>query len=155
MCLFGWSTAHKEDLDTELLPRLGADANVGLSSAAVKARLAEHGPNALTPPRRTPAWVRFLKELTGFFSLLLWAGATLCFVGYAIDRSHDHLFLGVALVVVIVATGAFSFYQNSRSESLMAGFRGLLPPRVRVLRDGTTDEVAAAGLVSSSSRPGT
>lgn len=140
-------TAHREDLESELLPRLGTDREKGLTAAAARAALAKHGPNQLTPPRRTPVWVRFLRELTGFFSLLLWGGAALCFVGYALDRARDHLFLGVTLVFVVVTTGIFSFVQNATSENLMAGFRDMLPPRVRVVRDGTPDEVAADRVV--------
>ncbi|KAL7555017.1 hypothetical protein ACHAWF_018598 [Thalassiosira exigua] len=139
-------TAHKEGLD-ELLERLGVNKHTGLSSDAAKAALAAHGPNQLTPPRQTPAWVKFFKELTGFFSLLLWGGSILCFAGYAIDRSKDHLFLGIVLVVVVVVTGIFSFVQNSKSESLMNSFKNMLPPKVKVMRDGTTDEVISTQIV--------
>ena len=57
-------TAHKEPLD-ELLDRLNVNQHVGLSSSSAKLLLSEHGNNMLTPPRQTPAWVKFLKELTG------------------------------------------------------------------------------------------
>ena len=140
-------TAHKEDLDTELLKRLGVNQHTGLDSDAAKVKLAELGQNILTPPKQTPAWVKFLKELTGFFSLLLWGGSFLCFTGYFIDRSKDHLFLGIVLVFVVVVTGIFSFVQNAKSESLMASFKSMLPPKVKVLRDGTTDEVVSTNIV--------
>lgn len=48
-------------------------------------RLARDGPNALTPPKTTPEWVKFCKQLFGGFSLLLWIGALLCFLAYAIQ----------------------------------------------------------------------
>jgi len=53
----------------------------------------------------------------------------------------------VVLVAVVMATGIFSFMQNSKSESLMASFANMLPPKVAVTRDGKTDEVGAASLV--------
>ena len=123
------------------------NANVGLSTDDAKARLEKYGRNMLTPPMQTPAWIKFIKELTGFFSLLLWGGATLCFVGFSIDHSKDHLFLGIVLVFVVVVTGIFSYVQNSKSESLMNSFKNMLPPKVKVIRDGRSDEVVASNLV--------
>jgi len=131
----------------ELLNRLEVDPGAGLSSGSVKRKVKEHGENMLTPPAQTPVWIKFVKELTGFFSLLLWGGAILCFFGYAIDGSADHLFLGIVLVFVVVVTGVFSFYQNSKSESLMNSFKNMLPPKVKVLRDGCQDEILALSLV--------
>ena len=139
-------TAHLEDLN-ELLGRLGVNPATGLTSRDAERLLKDHGTNVLTPPKSTPTWIKFLKELTGFFSLLLWAGAGLCFVGYTIDRSEDHLFLGVVLVFVVVVTGVFSFVQNSKSENLMNSFKDLLPPRVKIIRDGHSDEVTALNIV--------
>lgn len=137
---------HKEELQ-ELLDRLGVHPGHGLDTNKAKELLAKFGPNHLTPPKQTPAIVKFIKELTGFFSLLLWGGAVLCFVGYSIDRSEDHLFLGVVLVFVVIVTGIFSFIQNSKSESLMNSFKNMLPPKVKVLRGGRSDEIVAMDLV--------
>lgn len=47
--------------------------------------LTRDGPNTLTPPKTTPEWIKFCKQLFGGFSLLLWTGAILCFVAYSIQ----------------------------------------------------------------------
>lgn len=57
----------------------------GLSHAKAKENLERDGPNALTPPKQTPEWVKFCKNLFGGFALLLWIGAVLCFVAYGIQ----------------------------------------------------------------------
>ena len=49
--------------------------------------MARDGPNELTPPKTTPEWVKFCKQLFGGFALLLWIGAILCFVAYSIQSS--------------------------------------------------------------------
>lgn len=46
------------------------------------------GPNALTPPKTTPEWVKFCNQLFRGFSLLLWVGAILCFIAYSIEVSN-------------------------------------------------------------------
>ena len=42
------------------------------------------GENTLTERGKVPAYVVFLHEQTGFFSLLLWLGAALCFIAYGL-----------------------------------------------------------------------
>lgn len=56
----------------------------GLSHAKAKENLERDGPNALTPPKQTPEWVKFCKQLFGGFALLLWIGSILCFIAYGI-----------------------------------------------------------------------
>jgi len=138
---------HTEDLQ-KLFERLGVNPSTGLSSAEVNRLIKEQGPNSLTPPKQTPTWVKFLKELTGFFSLLLWGGAILCFIGYILTPAFDVLCLGITLCVVNIITGVFSFYQNNKSESLMNSFANMLPPKVKVIRNGgVTDEVPSINIV--------
>ncbi len=66
----------------------------GLTTAQAKANLERDGPNALTPPKTTPEWVKFCRQLFGGFSMLLWVGAILCYVAYAIEVSNTPDVLG-------------------------------------------------------------
>ena len=66
----------------------------GLTSGQAKANLERDGPNALTPPKTTPEWIKFCKNLFGGFAMLLWVGAILCFVAYSIEVSTMEDVLG-------------------------------------------------------------
>jgi sodium/potassium-transporting ATPase subunit alpha len=94
----------------------------GLSHAKAKENLERDGPNALTPPKQTPEWVKFCKNLFGGFALLLWIGAILCFIAYSIQAStveepaDDNLYLGIVLSAVVIVTGIFSYYQVSSTS---------------------------------------
>lgn len=89
----------------------------GLTHARAKQHLELYGPNALTPPKQTPEWIKFLKNLFGGFGILLWVGSILCFVAYFIqaktvdEPADDNLYLGIVLAVVVLVTGIFSYYQ--------------------------------------------
>uniref|UniRef100_A0A8C7XY71 Sodium/potassium-transporting ATPase subunit alpha n=1 Tax=Oryzias sinensis TaxID=183150 RepID=A0A8C7XY71_9TELE len=61
----------------------------GLTNALAAEYLARDGPNALTPPPTTPEWVKFCRQLFGGFSILLWIGAILCFLAYAIQAATE------------------------------------------------------------------
>merc|ERR1711884_418962 len=114
----------------------------GLTKRQAQESLDKYGKNALTPPPTTPEWVKFCQNLFGGFSLLLWFGAILCFIAYGIQASayeeppDDNLYLGVVLTVVVVVTGVFSYYQESKSSKIMESFKNLVPQYALCLRDG-------------------
>merc|ERR1711992_267484 len=132
---------HKISAD-ELFKRFGVNPATGLTASQAKAAFEKHGPNALTPPPTTPEWVKFLQALFGGFATLLWIGAILCFIAFAIQVTNfeeppeDNLYLGVVLTAVVVITGIFSYYQESKSSKIMESFKNLVPQFALVYRDG-------------------
>jgi sodium/potassium-transporting ATPase subunit alpha len=89
-----------------------------------------------------------LGEFTGFFSLLLWFGGILCFIGYGMDSSTpDNLFLGSVLIGVVLITGFFSYYQSAKAANLMADFANFIPKKAKVIRDNKWTEIEARLLV--------
>lgn len=78
-----------------------------------------------------------IRELTAPFSLLLWAGAILCFVAYALSTSDpSNLYLGIVIAVVNLLSGFMTFYQNLKSENIMGSFKDFIPPETIVIRNG-------------------
>ena len=132
---------HKLSQD-ELFKRFSVNPDTGLTAAQAKASFEKHGPNALTPPPTTPEWVKFLQALFGGFAMLLWLGAVLCFVAYGIQAStqeqppDDNLYLGIVLTAVVVITGVFSYYQESKSSKIMESFKNMVPQYALCLREG-------------------
>ncbi|GFV96111.1 hypothetical protein TNCV_1870721 [Trichonephila clavipes] len=126
----------------DLYQRLGSNPDRGLTTNKAKEVFARDGPNALTPPKKTPEWVKFCKNLFGGFALLLWIGAVLCFIAYSIQAStfeeapDDNLYLGIVLSVVVIVTGVFSYYQEAKSSKIMESFKNMVPQYAIVLRDG-------------------
>lgn len=91
-----------------------------------------------------------MKELTGFFSLLLWFGSVLCFIGYAIQEDKEdpsNLYLGWVLAIVVLITGIFSYQQSSKSAEMMAQFENFIPPIAYVIRDGREEMIEAKFIV--------
>merc|ERR1712123_105239 len=132
---------HKISLP-ELYKRFQTDPNRGLTAAKAASNLERDGLNALTPPKKTPEWVKFLKCVFGGFALLLWTGAVLCFVAYTIqalsfeEPPDDNLYLGVVLTTVVILTGVFSYFQEAKSNSIMESFGSMVPQYALVIRDG-------------------
>ncbi|XP_050440873.1 sodium/potassium-transporting ATPase subunit alpha isoform X1 [Adelges cooleyi] len=132
---------HKITLD-ELYQRFGTHPEAGLTHAKARENLERDGPNTLTPPKTTPEWIKFSKQIFGGFSALLWVGAFLCFLAHKAetsttnDANDDYFYLGIILVAVVVITGIFSYYQQAKSSAIVDSFRNLVPQFAVVIRQG-------------------
>lgn len=82
---------HKQSMDEHLHSaediaiRYATDLTAGLRSSKIDELLVQYGHNELTPPKTRHVLLLFMDNMTGFFSLLLWGAAILCFIGYALD----------------------------------------------------------------------
>nr|XP_032832154.1 potassium-transporting ATPase alpha chain 2-like [Petromyzon marinus] len=137
----------------ELEKKHQTDLKKGLAVAVAAERLEHNGPNSLTPPKGTPEWLKFMRQMMGGFSLLLWAGAILCWMAYGIQYSQDrniprdNLYLGVVLAAVVILTGCFAYYQEAKSTNIMDSFANMVPQQAQVIRGGEKLQIVATGLV--------
>lgn len=122
-----------------LAARFSTDIKTGLSTQQARDVHAIQGDNALSKKDAVPWYCLFLHEMIGFFSLLLWFGAALCFIGFIIQEDKEdkaNLYLGIVLAAVTFITGCFSYAQSSKSAEMMAQFENFIPPTAFVIRDG-------------------
>lgn len=144
-------TEHHATID-EVCRQYETDVNKGISDAEVKKRHERDGYNELTPPKTTPEWIKFCRNLFGGFSTLLWIGAILCFLAYGIecvntdDPVEDNLYLGVVLATVVIVTGVFQYYQESKSDKIMESFKNMVPQQALVVRNGEKKSIVARDL---------
>nr|XP_055100298.1 potassium-transporting ATPase alpha chain 2 [Symphalangus syndactylus] len=137
----------------ELEEKYGTDINTGLSSTRAAKLLARDGPNSLTPPKQTPEIIKFLKQMVGGFSILLWVGAFLCWIAYGIQYSSDksaslnNVYLGCVLGLVVILTGIFAYYQEAKSTNIMSTFNKMIPQQALVIRDSEKKTIPSEQLV--------
>jgi len=132
----------------DVAKHFNSDHEKGLTDDQVVKNMERYGRNVLTPPKTVHPCCMFFAHLTGFFSLLLWVAAILCFIAYGLDDTQpENLYLGVVLSVVVFMTAVFSFYQDYQSAAVMAGFKNMLPPQTSVYRNGVPVEIDAKELV--------
>ncbi len=78
-------TEHLLSID-ELCSKLQTNLETGLSESEAAFRLKRDGLNQFTPPKQTPKWILFIREMTGGFALLLWFAAIASCIAYAIEK---------------------------------------------------------------------
>ncbi len=112
----------------------------GISREEAQSRLLKYGSNTLEEKKGKPLIVRFLSNFTHLMAILLWVGAI---VGFVAQMPQ----LGVAIILVNIINGCFSFFQEFRAEKATDALKKLLPAYARVVRNGEEARVLAEELV--------
>src|ERR1035437_4789723 len=124
----------------ELLMRDLRSSPQGLCSSEAKRRLLQYGPNELHR-RGGMKWpAELARQLTHPLALLLWLAAALSF---AVGSET----VAIAGLLVIALNALFALIQEMQAERAVEALAQFLPQKVRVLRDGTSQEIVAVDLV--------
>jgi potassium/sodium efflux P-type ATPase len=115
-------------------------AEGGLTTVEAARRRDRLGSNALPHVRGRPLLARLAANFTHLMALLLWAGGIIGFIAGLPQ-------LGLAIWMVNVINGAFSFWQEYKAERATEALSRLLPMQARVVRDGLEQRVAAEEVV--------
>lgn len=129
---------HSSDVET-VLSSIESSAE-GLSSEDIVKRLAQYGPNKLTPPKRRTALYRFLQQFHNvlIYILLITAVVTVA-LGHWIDSS--------VIILVVVINAIVGFIQEGKAEKAMEAISQLLANQTMVRRDNSVITLDATGLV--------
>jgi potassium/sodium efflux P-type ATPase len=111
----------------------------GLSQEVAEERLVQFGKNEIREFKGKPLIVRFLANFTHLMAIMLWVGG----IAALIARMPQ---LAIAVWMVNVINGAFSFWQEFRAEKATAALRKLIPTYARVLRLGVEQKILAEEL---------
>jgi Ca2+-transporting ATPase len=127
-------------LDTDAALRALGSTPQGLNQTEAERRLQRFGPNSLPPPHRRPMLLRLGDQLLHLMALLLWVAG-----GMALLAGTPQL--AVAIWVVVLVNGLFSFWQEYQAERTMAALIRALPQQVQLWRDGALTVLSAAAVV--------
>lgn len=123
----------------DVYPALGSSP-AGLTSDEAARRLAEIGPNRIARAGGVGWWLKFGSHFVHVMAVLLWVGGAVAFLARLPE-------LGVAIWVVNVVNGLFSFWQEHKAEKATEALMRLLPSTATVLRDGAPALVDFGDLV--------
>ncbi len=112
----------------------------GLSAAEATLRLETAGRNELREVGHRSLGSRLIGHFTHLMALLLWVGAVVALLAGLPE-------LSVAIALVNLINGFFSFWQEYKAEKAIDALRKLLPVQARVVRDGLEMFVDATELV--------
>ncbi|KAJ4475627.1 aminophospholipid-transporting P-type ATPase [Lentinula aciculospora] len=149
-------TEHAISL-TDLNDKLSTSVDVkdpgnsnGLTNDEATKRLAQNGPNVLTPPKKKSALRKYIDRLLTMFNILLILAGILEYIllGVNFKENFQNTYLGGILIAVAFLNAFIDWYQVQKSEAILASFLAMIPPSCRVLRDATIQTIPAADLVT-------
>lgn len=122
------------------MPNNSSEPSSGLAEEDARARHLSEGPNALPQDAPRTGWTIALSVLREpMFLLLLTAGVLYVLLG---DLAEALTLLAAVAVVI-----AITFYQERRTEKVLAALRDLSSPRALVIRDGARKRIAGKEVV--------
>lgn len=107
----------------KLCEKLQTDTVRGLREEEVESILLREGPNALTPPKVTPEYIKFIRCMFHGFAILLWICSALCFILYGISVLVEGTGGGIEWVGLIIScicliSGIFAYIQESKNTKV-------------------------------------
>lgn len=112
----------------------------GLTDAEVKSRLAKYGKNVIAATKKQSLLKVFLTNFTSMMAILLWVAGLIALMTGTPE-------LGIAIWLVNLINGVFSFWQQYRAQQATSALQKMLPSYVKVMRAGQTNKILAADLV--------
>lgn len=107
----------------ELCEKLNTHIQYGLTEEEAERILHEIGPNALTPPKVLPEYIKFIKCMFHGFATLLWACAILCFVLCGISLLTEGVtggseWLGFIITLICLFSGIAAYVQETKTTKV-------------------------------------
>lgn len=112
----------------------------GLTEEEVNERSTDYGKNIISERKGKPLILVFLKNFTSLMAILLWISGIVAFIGEMPE-------LGIAIWLVNVINGLFSFWQEFRANKATQALKKMLVSYVRVVRDGKEKQIPSEDLV--------
>jgi magnesium-transporting ATPase (P-type) len=112
----------------------------GLTQAGAEERLQRYGKNVIREVKGKPLIFKFFANFTHLMAIMLWIGGAVGFIAKLPQ-------LGIAIWMVNIINGLFSFWQEYRAEKATEALKKLLPSYARVLRDGGEQRILSEDLV--------
>ena len=131
----------------EVLDRLGADVQNGLTADEVSRRREQYGENRLREKKKKTTLQRFLDQFKDVMILILIAAAIVSLTVVCVERNWGELFEPALILLIVVLNAIMGVYQEGKAEKALDALKNMSAPHARVIRDGGESIIDAAELV--------
>lgn len=123
----------------QLLDELGTTPT-GLTQIQAVREQARFGPNTIHRSEQKSQVKAFLKNFISLMAVLLWVSGLIAILTGSVE-------LGIAIWLVNIINGIFSFWQEHKAAKATDSLMAMLPTYTRVYRDGKIEQLNATDLV--------
>jgi Ca2+-transporting ATPase len=122
------------------LYQIYATGHDGLTQAEAEERLKRFGKNVIREVKGKHLIFKFIANFTHLMAIMLWIGGAVGFIAHLPQ-------LGIAIWMVNIINGLFSFWQEYRAEKATEALKKLIPSYTRVIRGGEERRILSEDLV--------
>ncbi|MDD4532463.1 MAG: HAD-IC family P-type ATPase, partial [Bacilli bacterium] len=137
-----WETKSNQ----EIIKKLCADSQNGLSSQEAQKRLDQNGPNELKEAKRESLFKIFIRQFNDPMIYILIAAAVISLVVGIIEQSTDWID-SIIIFFVIFMNATIGTVQENKANQAMDALKKMSSPTAIVRRDGKIMEIKAKDLV--------
>jgi Ca2+-transporting ATPase len=130
---------YQQSID-EIVKYSKTDLKIGLSSAEVKKRLNEVGPNQLEEKKGRTPWDMFLGQFKDVLVLILLIAALVSFI---LGEVSD----AIVIAIILILNATLGVAQEYKAEKSLAALKKLTTPNALVIRNGRQARIKATQLV--------
>ena len=112
----------------------------GLTNNEVEDARRTYGMNVISEKKGKPVILTLLANFVSLMAMLLWIGGIIAFFANMVE-------LAIAIWLVNIINGLFSFWQEFRAGKATEALRNMLPSYARVVRNGAEERILAQELV--------
>ena len=130
--------------EANVLEKLGVDAERGLNTPEIEKREQQFGRNEISF-KKTPAWVRFLKQFNDPMVIILLVTAAITGI---LTLTGSHMLPDTIVIVsVVILNAILGFVQEGKAEGALDALRSMMVPECMVVRDGHVLRIPSHALV--------
>ncbi|MDG2991015.1 cation-translocating P-type ATPase [Candidatus Synechococcus calcipolaris G9] len=142
---------HHASIDTALTS-LGSNPDQGLTEAEVRRRQESYGSNELKEQNRRRKFDIFIDQFRNVMLIMLLVVAVISAIidiaeGFQVEQALVFPKDAFAILIVVILNGILGYVQESRAEEALAALKNMSAPKVRVLREGRSQEIDSPQLV--------
>jgi len=126
--------------EEEVLSELNTDAQLGLDTNEVTARLEKFGHNELKEEAKKSFLSKLIAQFADFLILILIGAAIISVV---VGEAKD----AVVILAIVVINALLGLYQEGKAEKSLEALKKMAAPNAKVLRNGTTEIIPSNSLV--------
>jgi len=130
---------YKQTIDT-IIQQLNSNGSDGLNDTAIKAARQKYGSNVMKATDSINLFVLFINQCKSPLVYILVAASS---ISLYLAQYRD----ASILIMIVVVNALIGFYQEWKSENILASLKSLVVDKCNVIRSGTVVEILALDLV--------
>jgi len=131
---------------SEPVEKFDSDINYGLTMSQAEKHLEKYGKNQLEEAAKPGILAKFLMQFNDFMIIMLIIAAGVS-AGISVLQNEPDFLDSIIIMLIVILNAALGVFQESKAEKALEALKQISAPKVRVIRNGKTQQIETPNLV--------